>query len=228
MRFQDSISLVARVIPHEFIGTYSSLHFLPLITNLFLPRETLEVFNTLLQQWTFGNLILDYHTTDPYEAYLITTIIVAGIQFVGVVVITKIYNLPIRDANDCVEFLQGFTFWLKNHVESQEESRLGMAFFMSKISGHGLSPYPLLFWIVVDSCTVGDSLRLKPADVCGSYEHNSLTFRMMLTSKPYVDHLGNDCMHMFVLLECHTPNDPETSWRISCPSLPSTSYDWVQ
>ena len=50
----------------------------------------------------------------------------------------------------------------------------------------------------------------------------------MFTSKPCVDHLGKDCMHMFIPLECCTPNDPETSWRISCPSLPSTSYDWVQ
>ena len=50
----------------------------------------------------------------------------------------------------------------------------------------------------------------------------------MLSSKLYVDHLGNNCMHTFIPLECHTPNDPGTSWRISCPSLPSTSYDWVQ
>ena len=50
MRFQDNIALVARVIPDEFISTYGSLHFLPLVTNLFLLRVTLEVFNSLLQQ----------------------------------------------------------------------------------------------------------------------------------------------------------------------------------
>ena len=151
-----------------------------------------------------------------------------GVQFVGVVVITKSYNLLTGDANDCVEFLQGFTSWWKNHVESQEESRSGMAFLMSKILGHGLSPYPLPSWIVVDSCTVSDGLRPKPGDVCGSYEHNSLTFRMMFASKPHVDHLGNNCMHTFIPLECCTPNNPRTSWRVSCPSLHSASYDGVQ
>ena len=35
-------------------------------------------------------------------------------------------------------------------------------------------------------------------------------------------------MHTFVPLECCTPNDLGTSWRINCPSLPSASYDWVQ
>ena len=33
---------------------------------------------------------------------------------------------------------------------------------------------------------------------------------------------------MFVLLDCWTPNDSETSCSISCPSLPSASYDWFQ
>ena len=212
MKFQDNILLVARVIPDEFIGTNASLHFLPPITNLFLPRVTLKVFNTLLQQWAFGNPIPDYHTTDPSEAYLIAPIIVDGIQFMGVAVITKGYNLPTGDANDCVKFLQGFTSWWKYRAESQEESGLGMAFLMSKILGHGLSPYPLLSWIVVDSCTVSDGLQPKLGNVHGSYEHNSLTFSMMLSSKPYVNHLGNDCTHTFILLEC--------CWRISCPSLP--------
>ena len=109
MKFQDNLSLVARVIPDEFAGTYGSLDFLPLITNLLFPRVTLEVFNTLLQQWVFGDPIPDYHTTNPYEAYLVIPIIVDGIQFMGVVVITKSYNLSTGDANDCVKFLQGFT-----------------------------------------------------------------------------------------------------------------------
>ena len=213
--------LVARVIPDEFIGTYSSLHFLPLITNLFLPRVTLGVFNTLLQQWAFGDPIPNNHTTDPH-AYLVAPIVVDGIQFVGVVVVMKSYNLPTKDANNCVQFLQDFTSWWKNHAESQEESGSSMAFLMSKISSHGLSPYPLPSWIVMDSCTVSDGLGPKPGDVPGSYEHNSLTFRMMLPRKQ------NDCMHTFILLECRTPNDPGTSWRISCPSPPSTSNDWVQ
>ena len=116
MKFQDNVSLVARVIPEEFVGIYCSLHFLPHISNLFLPRVTLEVFNKLLQQQAFNDPIPDYHTTDPYETYLVTSIIVDGIQFVGVVVITKSYNLPTGDANDCVEFLQGFTSWWKNHA----------------------------------------------------------------------------------------------------------------
>ena len=105
MKFQDNVLLVARVIPDEFVGTYSSLHFLPLVTNLFLPRVTLEVFNTLLQQWVFSDPNMDYHTTDPYEAYLIAPIIVDGVQSMGVVVIMKSYNLPPGDANNCVEFL---------------------------------------------------------------------------------------------------------------------------
>ena len=69
MKFQDNASLVARVILEEFISIYGSLHFLPLATNLFLPRVTLKVFNTLLQQQSFSNPILDCHTTDPCEAY---------------------------------------------------------------------------------------------------------------------------------------------------------------
>ena len=170
---------------------------------------TLEVFNTSLQQWAFSDPISDYHTTDPCEAFLIAPIVVDGVQFLGVTVVTKSYNLTTGDANDCVKLLQGFTSLWNNHAESQEESTSGMAFLMSKILGHGLSPYPLLSWIVVDSCTVDEGLRPKPGDVCGSYEHNSLTFRMMFVSKPYVNHLGNNCMHTFVLLECRTPNDPE-------------------
>ena len=50
----------------------------------------------------------------------------------------------------------------------------------------------------------------------------------MLASRLYVNHLGNNCVHMFVPLECHTPKDLGMSWRIHCPSLPSASYDWVQ
>ena len=110
-------------------------------------------------------------------------------------------------------------------MQSWEESRLGMAFLMSKIFGHGLSPYLLLSWIEVDSCTVTDDLQPQPGNVGVSYKHNSLTFRMMLASKQCVDHLGNDCTHMCIPLECCTANDPGTSWRISCLSLPSISYD---
>ena len=51
---------------------------------------------------------------------------------------------------------------------------------------------------------------------------------MMLTKRPHVNCLGKNCVHMFIPLECHTPNYPGMSWRIHCPSLPSASYDWVQ
>ena len=165
---------------------------------------------------------------DPYKAYLVVPVMVDGIQFISVGIITKSYNLPTGDANDCVEFLQGFRSYWKNHTGSQDNSCLGLVLFMSTISGHGLSPYPLPSWIVVDLCTLGDGLQIKGGNFHGSYRHSYLTFQMMLTSRPYVNHLGNNCLHMFVPLECHTLNDPGTSWRINCLSLPSASYDWVQ
>ena len=119
---------------------YSSLHFLPLVTNLFLPRVTLELFNSLLQQRAFGDPNPEHHTMDPYEAYLVVPVVVNGIQFIGVGIVTKSYNLPTGDANDCVEFLQGFTSYWKNRTGSQDDSGSGLVFLMSKISGHGLSP----------------------------------------------------------------------------------------
>ena len=156
------------------------------------------------------------------------TSIVDGIQFIGKVIIMKSYDLPAGYAEDCVQFLQGFTLYWKNYTGSQDESGSGLVFLMLKISGHGLSPYPLTSWIVVDSCTVGDGLQPKPGDICGSYRHSLLMFRMLLTSCPYIDNLGKNCLQTFIPLECHTANDPKTSWRISCPSLPSVSYDCVQ
>ena len=140
MRFQDNTALVARVIPDEFIGTYSSLHFLSLVTNLFLLRVTLEVFNSLLQQRSFSNLNPEHHTTDPYEAYLVVPVVVDGVQFIGVGIVTKSYDLPTGDANDCITFLQGFMSYWKNHTRSQDESGSSRVFLMSKISGHGLTP----------------------------------------------------------------------------------------
>ena len=161
MRFQDNIVLVARVIPDEFIGIYGSLHFLLLVMNLSNPRVTLQVYNSLLQQRAFGDPDPEHHTTDPYEAYLVVPVIVDGVQFIGVGIMTKSFDLSTGDANDCIAFLQGFTSYWKTRTGSQDESGSGLVFLMSKISGHGLSPYPLPSWIVVDSCTVSDGLQPK-------------------------------------------------------------------
>ena len=173
----------------------------------------------------FGDQNPKDHTMDPYEAYLVVPVIVDGVQFISVGIVMKSYNLLTGDANDCVQFLQGFMSYWKSRTRSQDESGSSLVFLMSKISGHGLSPYLLPSWIVVDLCTVGDGLQPKQGDICGSYGHSSLTFRTMLASRPYVNCSGNDCVHTFVPLECRTPDDPCTSWRIHCPSLPSASYD---
>ena len=103
------------------VDTWGGLHFLPLITTVFLSHHEKNSFVNELGSGMFGfdrckgtSLFDDQIevrgmvSTDPYQAYVITPIIKGGFQYVGVGLVFKLATIAAGHITKCKMFLNSF------------------------------------------------------------------------------------------------------------------------
>ena len=130
----------SRDIHHQYfdiIGTipgqddhniWGSLHFLPLVTKVFLPHYDSGTFLSHLAEGEYGFDIKGSNCINMYQMYVVVPTVRHGIPHVGVGVVFQCSSLHVGDIEDCTIFLK--TFFA--HCESSVNGAPSQAFFLRK------------------------------------------------------------------------------------------------
>ena len=120
---------IAGTIPgQDNHNIWASLHFLPLVSNVFLPCYSSGTFLSHLAEGEYGFDIIGSNCIDMYQMYVVVPTVCCGIPHVGVGVVYQCSSLHIGDIEDCTIFLK--TFFA--HCESSVDMVPSQAFFLRK------------------------------------------------------------------------------------------------
>ena len=124
-QYFDIIGTVPGQHHHNIWG---SLHFLPLISNAFLPCYDSGTFLSHLAEGVYGFDILGSNCINMYQMYVVVPTVCGGIPYVGVGVVYQCSNLHVGDIKDCTIFWKTFF----THCESSVNVVPSQAFFLRK------------------------------------------------------------------------------------------------
>ena len=156
---------------------WGSLHFLPLVSNVFLPCYNSGTFLSHLAEREYGFDIIGSNCSDMY---VVVSTVCHGIPYVGVGLVYQCSNLHVGDIEDCTIFLKTFFACCESSVDVAPSQ----AFFLRKRRELGPLCRPLPSCICINTTTlcpgVVDPERAQSRAI---YSTQALTFRMMLATK---------------------------------------------
>ena len=131
-------------------GIWGSLHFLPLVSNVFLSRYDSGTFLSHITAGEYGFNIIGSPCINIYQMYIVVPMIWGGIPYIGVGLIYQSPSLFVGTNEDCSIFLKAFFA----HCESSVDVVPRQAFFMQIRRGIGPLCHPMPSWICVDTVTL--------------------------------------------------------------------------
>ena len=138
-------------MPHpDAHGIWGSLHFLPLVSNVFLSHYDSGTFLSHITAGEYGFDIIGSPCIDIYKMYIVVPMIQGGIPYIGVRLIYQSPSLFIGTNEDCTIFLKVFFACCESSVDIAPSQ----AFFLQKRRGVGPLCYPMPSWICVNTVTL--------------------------------------------------------------------------
>ena len=119
--------IVGTVPGKDHHNIWGSLHFLPLVSNVFLPHYDSETFLSHQAEGEYGFDILGSNCIDMYQMYVVVLTVRGGIPYVGMGLVYRCSNLHVGDIKDCTIFLKTFAC-----CESSVDVAPSQAFFLRK------------------------------------------------------------------------------------------------
>ena len=120
--------IVGTIPGQDHHNIWGSLHFLPLVSNVFLPRYDSGTFLSHLAEGEYDFDILGSNCIDLYQMYVVVPTVRRGIPYVGVGLVFRCSNLHTGDIEDCTIFLKTFLARCERSVDLVPSQ----AFFLSK------------------------------------------------------------------------------------------------
>ena len=216
---------VVRSIPQpETHSIWGSLHFLPLVLNVFLSCHDSGTFLSHLTAGEYGFDIVGSPCIDIYQMYVVVPMIQGGIPYVRVGLIYQSPSLYVGTNEDCTIFLKAFF----THCESSVYVTPSQAFFLRKRRELGPLCCPMPSWICVNTSTPCPGV-IDPEGAQAHAIHSSqaLTFCMMLATKHHF-HDIQERANVFIPLEFRDPRDIRPRWRTASFQYLNGVWEWVQ
>ena len=180
---------------------WGSLHFLPLVSNVFLPCYDSGTFLSHLAEGEYGFDIIGSNCIDMYQMYLVVPTVFHGLPYVGVGLVYQCSSLHVGDIKDCTIFLKSFFA----HCESSVDMAPSQSFFLRKRRELGPLCQPLPLWVCINTVTlcpgVVDPERVQSRAI---YSTQALTFYMMLATNHHFKGIQERAM-VFIPLEFRDP-----------------------
>ena len=225
----------SRNIHHQYfdiIGTipgqdnhniWGSLHFLPLVSNVFLPCYDSGTFLSHLAEGEYGFDIIGSNCINMYQMYMVVPTVHHGIPYVGVGIVYRCSSLHIRDIKDCTIFLKTFAC-----CESSVNMVPSQAFFLRKRRELGPLCLPLPLWICVNTITLHPGVvDPEGAQSRAIYSTQELTFCMMLATNHHFKGIQEKAT-VFIPLKFRDPQDFRSQWRVASFKYLKGVLEWVQ
>ena len=212
-------------MPHpDAHGIWGSLHFLPLVSNVFLSRYDPETFLSHIAAGEYGFDIIGLPCIDIYQMYVAILMILGGIPYIGVGLVYRSPTLFIGTNEDCTNFLKVFFA----HCKSSVNIAPSQAFFLQKRRGIGPLCCPMLSWICVNTVKLCPGVinpeGAQSQAICSS---QILTFRMMVATR-HAFHSIQERANVFSPLELRYPRDMRPRWRTASYQYLNRVWEWVQ
>ena len=195
---------VVRTMPHpDAHGIWGSLHFLPLVSNVFLSYYDSGTFLSHILAGEYGFNIISLPCIDIYQMYIVIPMIWGGIPYIRVGLVYQSPSLFVGTNEDCTIFLKAFFA----RCESSVNIAPSQAFFLQKRRGVGPLCCPMPSWICVDTVMlcpgVIDPEVAKSQAIRSS---QTLTFQMMVATR-HAFHGIQERANVFIPLEFRHPRD---------------------
>ena len=97
--------IIGTVPGQDHHNIWGSLHFLPLVSNVFLPHYDSGIFLSHLTEGEYGFDILGLNCVDMYQMYMVVPTVHGGIPYDGVGLVYQCSNLHVGDIEDRTIFL---------------------------------------------------------------------------------------------------------------------------
>ena len=185
---------VVRTMPHpDAHGIWGSLHFLPLVSNVFLSCYDSGTFLSHITAGEYGFDIIGSPCIDIYQMYMVVPMIRCGIPYVGVRLIYQSPSLFIGTNEDFTIFLKAFFA----RCESSVDIAQSQALLLQKMRG-----------VTLLHCVINPEEAQSRA-ICSS---QTLTFWMMVATR-HAFHGIQERANVFIPLEFRHPRDMKPRWR---------------
>ena len=157
----DIISMIPPITNH---GIWGCLHFLLLVSNVFLCCYDSGTFLSHLTEGGYGFNVLGSPGIDMYQMYIVAPMVKAGMTYVGVGLIYKPHGLFAGGIKRCATFLRTFF----DRCESEVDVAPSQAYFLWKRRGVGPLFHPMPTWICANSIiTCPGMIDKEGADMVG-------------------------------------------------------------
>ena len=215
---------IVRSMPHpETHSIWGSLHFLPLVSNVFLSRYNSGTFLSHLAAGEYGFDIVGSPCIDIYQMYAVVPMIQGGIPYIRVGLIYQSPSLYVGTNEDCTIFLKAFF----THCESSIDVAPSQAFCLRKRRELGPLCHPMPSWICVDTVTPCPGvIDPKEAQAHAIHSSQTLTFCMMLATKHHF-HGIQERANVFIPLEFRDLRDIRPRWRTASFQYLNGVWEWV-
>ena len=171
----DIIGSIPSIANH---GIWGCLHFLPLVSNVFLARYDSGTFLSHLTDGGYGFDAIGSPGIDMYQMYIVASMVKAGMTYIRFGLIYKLYGLFAGNIERFTTFLRTFF----NRCESEINVAPSQAYFLQKRRGVSPLCHPMPTWICVNSIIPCPGVIDKEgADTVGVHSSQKITFRMMIT-----------------------------------------------
>ena len=208
----------------ETHSTWGSLHFLPLVSNVFLSCYDSGTFLFHLTVGEYGFNIVGSPCIDIYQMYVVVPMIQGGIPYIRVGLIYQSPSLYVGTNEDCTIFLKAFFI----HCESSIDVAPSQAFFLRKRRELGPPCCPMPSWICINTVTLCPGvINPEGAQPCTIHSSQTLTFPMMLATKHHF-HSIQERVNVFIPLEFRDQRDIRPRGRTALFQYLNGVWEWVQ
>ena len=221
LHYFDVIGSIPKPETHTIWG---SLHFLPLVLNVFLSCYDSGTFLPHLTAGKYGFDIVGSPCINIYKMYVVVPMIQGGIPYVKVGLVYQSPSLYVGTNEDCTIFLKAFF----THCESNIDVTPSQAFFLRKRRELGPPCYPMPSCICVDTVTLCPGvINLEGAQAHTIHSSQTLMFHMMLATKHHF-HIIQERANVFIPLEFRDPRDIRPRWQTASFQYLDRVWEWVQ
>ena len=171
--------IIGTVPPPTNHGIWGCLHYLSLVSNIFLAQYDSGTFLFHLTDGGYGFDAVGSPGIDMYQMYIVAPMVKGGMHYVGVGLIYKPHGLFAGNINRCATFLRTFF----NRCESEIDVAPSQAYFLQKRRGVEPLCCPMPSWICVNTLIPCPGVVDKEgADTISVHSSQTITFRMMITT----------------------------------------------
>ena len=140
-------NIIESVPPPNHHGIWGCLHYLPLVSNIFLARYDLGTFLFHLTDIGYGFDSVGSPGINMYQMHVVTPMVKGGMHYVGVCLVYKLHNLFAGNIKKCATFFRTFF----DRCESEIDVAPNQAYFLQKRRGVRPLCHPMPSWICVDT-----------------------------------------------------------------------------